>query len=211
MAKIEAVAKNSASSNPILRRIEPEDRPGAIELMAELRITLGGLQTRALYRALCSSPEVCCVVARQADQIAGVALVEINRNWIRRHPLLALRMAFVRFVLSRLRRTPSSPSLPATPASPKAFPIPLAQNPPLRWSDPAPRVLFIGVDPRRRGQGIGKLLYNAMFDEIRASGGKCILARVALDNIASLHLHHETGWRLFEDDGVVFAFKDLQP
>jgi L-amino acid N-acyltransferase YncA len=80
----------------------------------------------------------------------------------------------------------------------------------MHWSDRAPRVLFIGVHPAWRGQGIGKLLYNAMFTEIQALGGTCILARVAVDNIASLHLHKETGWTLYEDDGVVFAIKDLQ-
>jgi ribosomal protein S18 acetylase RimI-like enzyme len=207
MATIEAVA----SSNVILRPIQPEDRPGAVELMAELRITIGGLQTRALYRAMTGSPEICCVVARQANRIAGIALVELNRNWIRRRPLLAARMVLVRFVLSRLRRHSSEASQPSVShSSASAKPFALAKNPPLRWSDNAPRVLFIGVHPNWRGQGIGKLLYNAMFDQIRALGGKCILARVAVDNIASLHLHNETGWRLYEDDGVVFAFKDLQ-
>lgn len=189
-----------------LRRIQDQDRTEAVELMHTLRISLGGLQDRSLYRAMCSSAEICCVVARNEQELGGIALVELNRNWIRRRPVLAARM-----VLARLRhkRSPgtSNPTSPAT-AAPG---IPLAQNPPMRWSDRAPRVLFIGVDPAWRGQGVGKRLYEAMFDEIRALGETCILARVALDNFASLHLHNETGWVLYKDADVVFAIKDLQP
>ena len=88
--------------------------------------------------------------------------------------------------------------------------VPLARNAPIQWSASEPRVLFIGVHPAWRGKGIGKALYNAIFDEIRSRGRDRILARIALDNTASLRLHKETGWELYEDVGVVLGVKKLR-
>lgn len=185
----------------IVKRIERSDHSQAVALMRELRISVGGLEHTALYRAMCSSDEVCCVVARENEILAGIALVELNRNWIWRRPTLLLRMLMVRI----RRKEGMSGSGPAPVAS-----LPLARNPPIKWSDAAPRVLFIGVHPAWRGKGIGKALYDAMFDEIRAGGHHRMLARIAPENIASLHLHKDTGWDLYEGDGVVFAIKNLR-
>jgi ribosomal protein S18 acetylase RimI-like enzyme len=191
----------------LLRLLQPEDHAQAIDLMDQLRISVGGLLDRKLYSAICnSSREICCVVARKEQELAGIALVELSRNWIRRRPLLAVRMAIAKY---RLRATSVSSAEPAHPAPP-ANVFPPAQNAPVRWADGAPRVLFIGVDPAFRGQGAGKLLYHAMFEEIRRQGKDWLLARIATDNLASIRLHQETGWMLYEDDAVVLASKDLR-
>jgi GNAT superfamily N-acetyltransferase len=182
----------------ILGPLERRHHSAAIGLMDELRISVGGLMDKALYRAMCSSSEVCCVTARAGEDLAGIALVEFNRRWLWRRPLLVARM-----VMSRLRSKNAARGESAAP------PLALPKNPPIHWSDRAPRVLFIGVAPSWRGKGVGKSLYEAMFDEIRRRSHKYLLARIAPDNTASLRLHEETGWALYEDDGVVFAVKSL--
>lgn len=192
----------------LLRLLQPEDHAHAIDLMYRLRISVGGLIDRKLYSAICnSSREICCIVARKDQDLAGIALVELSRDWIRRRPLLAVRMAIAKY---RLRAASlSSATKPAHQAAPPAV-FPPSQNAPVRWADRAPRVLFIGVDPAFRGQGAGKLLYHAIFDEIRKQDNAWLLARIATDNLASIRLHQETGWMLYEGDAVVFAVKDLR-
>ena len=188
-----------------LRLLHPEDHAQAIDLMYQLHISVGGLMHRSLYRALCgSSSDICCVVARQGQALAGIALVERNRNWIRRRPLLAARM-----ILARLQRKKWSSDSSRTHPS-EAPALPLGKNPPVAWGDGLPRVLFIGVHPSSRGRGVGRLLYHAMFDHIRSLGSPWLLARIAPDNVPSLHLHKETGWMLYEGDGVVLAVEDLR-
>jgi ribosomal protein S18 acetylase RimI-like enzyme len=187
--------------------MQPEDHAQAIDLMDQLQISVGGLVDRKLYSAICNSTEICCVVARQEQHLTGIALVELNRGWIRRRPLLALRMVIAKY---RLRRASVSPATQPVNHVPPAIPFPSSHAAPVRWTDAAPRVLFIGVDPAWRGQGVGRLLYDAMFDQIRQRGNDWLVARIAADNLASIHLHKETGWVLYEDDGVVFAAKDLR-
>jgi GNAT superfamily N-acetyltransferase len=186
-----------------LHRIRPDDRAKAVDLMQLLHISVGGIEDRTVHRAICSSREICCVVARDDNDLAGIAMVELNRNWIRRRPLLAARM-----LLNRLRHK-RSPGEGAPQSPVVASPVPPAAAAPLRWSDAAPHVLFIGVHPDWRGKGVGKSLYQAIFDEIRVRGHNHIVARIATGNVASLRLHEETGWKLYNDDGVVLAIKDL--
>jgi GNAT superfamily N-acetyltransferase len=192
----------------LLRLLQPEDHAQAIDLMDQLRLSVGGLVDRKLYSAICnSSREICCVVARKEQALAGIALVELSRGWIRRRPLLAVRMAIAKYRLQAA--SISSATEPAhRAAGPAVFPP--SQTAPVRWANGAPRVLFIGVDPAFRGQGAGKLLYHAIFDEIRKQDNAWLLARIATDNLASIRLHQETGWMLYEDDAVVFAVKDLR-
>ena len=188
--------------------MQPEDHAQAIDLMDQLQISVGGLVDRKLYSAICNSTEICCVVARREHHLAGIALVELNRGWIRRRPLLALRMVIAKYRLKKASASPATKPVKHDP--PPAMRFPSSHAAPVRWTDSAPRVLFIGVDPGWRGQGVGKLLYNAMFDQIRNRGNNWLLARIAADNLASIYLHKETGWVLYEDDGVVFAAKDLR-
>jgi ribosomal protein S18 acetylase RimI-like enzyme len=192
----------------LLRLLQPEDHTQAIDLMYRLQISVGGLVDRKLYSAICNSNrEICCVVARKDEALAGIALVELSRSWIRRRPLLAVRMAIAKY---RLRASSvSSAAAPAHQAIPSAV-FPPAHSAPVRWADGEPRVLFIGVDPAFRGQGAGKLLYYAIFEEIRKQGNAWLLARIATDNLASIRLHQETGWMLYEDDAAVFAVKELR-
>ena len=176
--------------------------------MDQLQISVGCLVDRRVYTAICrSNNEICCVVARNEHGLAGLVLVELNRNWIRRRPLLAARMALARY---RVKRTASQPENTSSHHSRSSVPYPPAATAPLQWADGAPRVLFIGVDRAWRGQGLGKLLYKAMFEEIHKRGHSWLLARIATDNSASIRLHQETGWVLYEDSGVVFAVRDLR-
>jgi GNAT superfamily N-acetyltransferase len=176
----------------------------AVELMRQLRISVGGLEDPGLYRALSASSEICSLVARDGSQLAGIALVEISRRWIWRHPFLLVRMLMAR--LRRNKGVSAGASFPENPAPP----FPLFSSPPLDWKDRKPRVLFIGVHPDWRGKGIGKALYFSMFDAIRSRGYDCILARIALDNTASLYLHEETGWVLYEGGQAVLAIRNLR-
>lgn len=44
------------------------------------------------------------------------------------------------------------------------------------------------IDADHQGQGVGKMLYSALLDELRSRGFRCVLAGVALPNDASVRL-----------------------
>jgi L-amino acid N-acyltransferase YncA len=55
------------------------------------------------------------------------------------------------------------------------------------------------VDPSRQGRGVGRALYSALFEELRARGFRIACAGITLPNEASVALHEHLG---FEPVGV---------
>jgi GNAT superfamily N-acetyltransferase len=189
-----------------IRRLEPDDRALVVQLLDTLRVPVGNLAEPSLYQAMCNSPEICTVVAIANGTAAGVALVELNRGWIWRRPFLLARM-----LMSRIRTKHNRSGSARAQASPPAeLPSFISRSKPtIQWADPGPRVLFIGVDRAWRRRGIGKQLYERVFEELRSGGHVHLRARIARHNVPSLQLHHETGWQLFKDGDVVLAIRQL--
>ncbi|HET6588329.1 MAG TPA: GNAT family N-acetyltransferase, partial [Oleiagrimonas sp.] len=52
----------------------------------------------------------------------------------------------------------------------------------------------IYLDPERTGQGIGRHLYVALLDAVRALGMHAVIGGVALPNAASVALHEHLGF-----------------
>ena len=64
-----------------------------------------------------------------------------------------------------------------------------------RWSAEC----SVFVDPAYQSQGIGRLLYGALIDEVTGLGYRALFAGIALPNPASVRLHEAMG---FEPIGV---------
>ncbi len=57
-------------------------------------------------------------------------------------------------------------------------------------------VHFVGVDPARRGEGIGRELYERFFDTVRASGRSVVRAVTSPVNELSVAFHHRLGFEV---------------
>jgi ribosomal protein S18 acetylase RimI-like enzyme len=57
-------------------------------------------------------------------------------------------------------------------------------------------VHFLGVDPERRGQGIGRALYERFFETVRANGCTVVRAVTAPVNDASVEFHRRLGFEV---------------
>lgn len=53
----------------------------------------------------------------------------------------------------------------------------------------------IYLDAARKGQGIGKALYTALIDELRARSLRTAIGGIALPNVASVRLHERMGFK----------------
>jgi ribosomal protein S18 acetylase RimI-like enzyme len=168
--------------------LEAADLAAIVELHAALEVSLAGVQSRALYRALCRDAlrggQVVCLVAAADGQVAGfvTALIHAAAYWkrfARRRPLLALRILAGRlFRRKTARRGAASPAAPAS------------------WAESSERIAkiqFIGVAKEFRGRGIGVELYRRLAAHLRERGLERIDARVAGDNTASLRMHRAAG------------------
>jgi ribosomal protein S18 acetylase RimI-like enzyme len=61
---------------------------------------------------------------------------------------------------------------------------------------------FVGVSPERRGEGIGRTLYERFFDEVRAQGRSVVRCVTSPANEESVAFHEALGFevdRLVED------------
>lgn len=187
--------------------VTPGDIEQAISLLQELRVSFGGIEGRALYRALCSSKSVLAVAAHVEGRLAGITITELDRNWIYKHPILAARM-LRRRLSPHLHTVPAIAPVQHTPAisgfvRDSACPVP--------WSAREPRIVFIGVEAGNRGRGLGSALYRETFRELEGRGRTNLLARIDSGNIASILLHAHTGWEIYLDGGVITALKRLNP
>jgi len=58
------------------------------------------------------------------------------------------------------------------------------------------RIIFIGVLPDFRGQGLGQVLYSFLAKVLKAEGCTKIEAHIDPDNEASVKLHQKSGWQI---------------
>lgn len=163
---------------------------------------------RPLFRDALNQKHLTLLCGTVGSEYVGYVLAvrhprSYRRAFARRHPLMVAELA-ARKGLRRWRaRRPSSfvemaPSPRSSPSAPNT----------LRWSDSAwdiAKIIFVGVVERHRGQGYGKRLYEALFDELRRRGVRRVDARIGRDNLASLELHRASGWLVEPDIAGYFA------
>jgi ribosomal protein S18 acetylase RimI-like enzyme len=61
---------------------------------------------------------------------------------------------------------------------------------------------FVGVDPKVRARGIGRLLYGAFFAAARANGRTSVTAITSPVNAGSIAFHRAMGFAILPGDGV---------
>ena len=57
-------------------------------------------------------------------------------------------------------------------------------------------VHFLGVDPERRGQGIGTALYERFFETVGPLGRRVVRAVTSPENVGSLDFHRRLGFEI---------------
>jgi ribosomal protein S18 acetylase RimI-like enzyme len=187
-----------------------------VDLQSALHVAFAGIESRRLYHAICRDAlreggRAVCLVCEIDGIAAGfvVAFVHATAYWKEfcvRRPALALRI-----LASRLWRKRDHTGAAGTAASP----VPALVDPgpaPASWAESTDRIAkiqFIGVAPLFRGRGIASELYRRLAIHLGARGLTRIDARIATDNIASIKLHHNAGWKLYLDSDGIFAIYPL--
>jgi len=203
-------AIDSASSGYALRvEVHAIDRryaPQAVQLLGELRLSLFGIQSRRLHTALVDDGIVKRIyfrIAVEAGKVLGVVVAAARSYWMIA-PLAHWRIA-IDCIKARSARRASADRAPVTHAD-VAFQLD-GGTPPRTWNAPgdAWRIILIGTDPAARGRGVAAQLYRAVMAD------RSLVARIALDNTASLRLHRAVGWRLYRDKDVALAVHVRQP
>ena len=66
------------------------------------------------------------------------------------------------------------------------------------------RIILVGTASSDRGRGVAAQLYRSLM------ANRSLVARIAVDNAASIRLHHSLGWRLYRDGGVLLAIHECR-
>ena len=184
-----------------VREIRREDVEATCGLLSHLSVSFAGVVSGSLSRAICEDAlryeDPSILVASLDGELAGVvvAIESRRRFWLEfasRHPLLALRVLWVR------ARTRSNGTVQHGER----------RDAPAQLEDVA-EVLFIGVAPGRRRSGVADRLYNELFERLRMRRVRRLVCHIDRDNVPSLRLHQSTGWTLHAENGVVVATQML--
>ena len=192
------------------------DIAGAVDMLAALEVSAGGVQDCRVYRALCRDAiqgnQVTMLMACRDGSTAGLAVAIIHasaywRGFLVRHPLLACRILTARWS----RRAGAGPA--EASGLPTAAEALLEPQPTLhRWERSGPgtaRILFIGVSQEHRGRGVAGVLYRRLADVLRERGLRQVYARIENGNLPSMRLHRSAGWKLYRAEPSVFAVLEL--
>ncbi|MCU1274170.1 MAG: hypothetical protein JWO48_1601 [Bryobacterales bacterium] len=197
--------------------LDAKGLPVAVELLSQAGISVAGVQSASLCRALCedavSNRGVTVVIAGSDHDPAGFVVAIIHpsaywRSFVLRRPVLGFKMVWRRLFGGR------EGELFAAQLPDDAAGLLEAEATTHSWAQSDPtiaRILFIGVQPKFRRHGIGEALYRRLFEVLPAAGVRFVHARAGCDNLPSLRLHHRTGWKLYRDRECVFALYQLDP
>ena len=185
------------------------DRNDLLSLFNLIRPSVAGTTSPIVYRAFLSefgtdSRAVPLIAQNDMGRIVGyvVAIRDWHAFWrsfLRNHGLSAAVIAYER--LRRRLSMRATTTRNSTEAARQEFPRAAEYD--VSWQDTSPRVakiLHIAVVPEARGQGVGGMLYNQLFDRLRRLDIERVDARIDEDNVASYALHLRTGWQLLRDD-----------
>lgn len=198
-------------------RLEANGLPVAVELLSQAGVSVAGVQSASLYRALCedavSNRGVTVVIAGSDHDPAGfvVAITHPSAYWrsfVLRHPVLGFKMVWRR-LFSGAEGESFAAEFPDDAA--RLLEAEAATHSWTQSDSTIARILFIDVQPEFRRRGIGDALYRRLFGVLRTAGVRFVHARVGCDNLPSVRLHHRTGWKLYRDRKCVFALYQLDP
>jgi GNAT superfamily N-acetyltransferase len=187
-------------------RVEPQQAPPLRALLDVLNVSLFGIQSPHLHARLVDDAvrgRIDGRVASDGSELLGLVLAAPAWYWWWL-PLRDWRIA-LDIVHVRLLRRSAAQAHPEETGSvpPNVSPdVPITdRTAPYDWRRPgrAWRIIFVGTSPAARGRGVAAALYRQIMAE------RSLVARIALDNTASLRLHASTGWTLHRDEGVVLA------
>lgn len=182
-----------------VQRVDRQTAAQTIALLAELRVSLFGVNSARLYTALVGDALGQAVdgrVAVDSNEVRGVVLAAPMSYWRRallRHWGLTIECLRARAAAGAARASNQTDSAVAAVLRP--------ETPPRSWNNPgdAWRIIIVGTDPSARGRGIAAQLYRSVMAD------RSLVARVALDNTASIRLHHSLGWQMYRDGDVALA------
>jgi ribosomal protein S18 acetylase RimI-like enzyme len=194
----------AAATGVTVRRVTPADAAATVALLDALRVSLFGVSSSRLHRALIAdgiAQRIDCRLALIASGLGGVVLAAPRAYWssaLLNHPDVAFECLRARLIAG----THGDSSAEASAQVVDRRPIEVDAGAPRRtWADPgdAWRIIFVGTAPAARGRGVAADLYKAVMRD------RSLVARIAADNHASIRLHRSVGWRLYRDGEVVLA------
>ena len=221
------VGPAGAVSEPLrCEPVTPASRDALVHLLGELRVSVSGLVSPALHRALADAgaandERVIALLAYVGDEPAGFVVGTRGASTFWRATLLRRPAVLLQVLAARLRSrlaqsapgTSTEASTPQSDAALESGTFPDSSSARRRWEDPdgadGARIVFVGVRSAFRGRGIGEALYRAFFAAAAAQGATLVLARIARDNHASIRLHRAAGWSLYRDADGVLAVRTL--
>lgn len=201
------------------RFMERADVPRVIELMGQGPLSLAGVSSPNLHRALCRdalrNPRLLITVAECEGTVAAFLVTALDwkrtqRAFVMRHPLLGCAM-----LVSRLRRRSKSGGGWSQLTPERQQVIRAAVEPETSgraWKEASSgiaKVVFVQADRHFRRRGLSIALYRHLFRWLVDQGIRRIDACVGLTNVAALPLHRRAGYRLEVADGYLFATADL--
>jgi GNAT superfamily N-acetyltransferase len=198
------------------RPIDQDDVDGVVGLMRSIGVHFAGSKADAVLRAIARDgvqrPHFVTVFVTEHEQTLGGVVIAFTRRahyWREfpaRHPIAAARMAAHRLV-RQVWRTRARVGRSA----PVAKPIdPAAQQ---MWMDDRAdiaKVMYVGVDPRFRGAGLGYGLYRSFFRYLAGRGYRFCDAQVSEGNTAAIALHRRFSFQFVDVPSGYFARLDLR-
>jgi len=188
--------------------------------MKKLRIPIAGLYSKTIYTAICNKAltdnRIVFVVAENQRKLVGLVIAIIDRNrflvsFLIKHPILALQIFFIKFlILIKARINGRKPNFAQMEYIKKYI-----KNSPSKrswWKDSSPEIakaVFISVVPEYRGRKIG-LKLNRYRDEILVRRGvERYDGIVELHRIPQIRLLYKTGFYIERKGPKLFVSKDL--
>ncbi len=198
----------------VYRLLQPRDCDGLLELFRQVPPTLANLSNEAIFKALIRDAIVGkylnAYLAIGNNRPIGYVIVtwewqRFKRTFVTRHPAIGLSILW-----RRIKKSFRKPRSAGPGGSEAAF----LSSPTVdcRWEDNArtiAKIVFVGVDPRARGQGIGAKLYIALTSHLADRGFQRVDALISLDNTSSIKMHERAGWTVRRDLYGYFAFQKL--
>lgn len=206
----------------VITPIYPEIVPEVVMLCGDVHAVFASQSTPAMHKAVCrdaarsSAGQLArpiMLVAMLNDRPVGLLAVVTGwakywRRFLLKHPILGCHLT--------LKRLLSNTYSGLRDEMPTAGELPLPEYPPCldkRWCDSdssIAKVVFIGVLPDVRGQGVAIKLYDTLADHLHQMGVTRLDARIGAENSSSIRMHEKASFSLYTETPTgVFATRDL--
>lgn len=201
------------------RSLETGDISAVCDFLCKTNAAIDGIKSSMVYRAVCKDAllkrDAIVVVSFKDRELAGctVALIDRKSYWwlfLLRHPLIAPYVVISTIALKIRTAVASDKGL--TPRS-SYHDERISGDPSGKtWAESSPsiaKIMHIAVTDTSRNAGIGKGLYEILFEILAGCGVRRVDANIALDNVPSIKLHLATGWHVERAARNFFATIDM--